>query len=377
MAGAPPSSSVNNSSSSLSSSLAPKILLAKPNLTTSTDPSLSSSSLRSRLPSTGSLNLLSDSWDLHADRVLPFLTENTDFTVIGVIGPPGVGKSTILNEIYGSDGSSSGMLPPFMTQSEEIRAMAKHCSVGIELRVSSERLILLDTQPIFSPSVLAELMRPDGSSTIALTNGETLSADLAHEMMGIQLGVFLASICHVLLVVDLLKHGIPDPSSLTPSYSQTPNMGSEKEPKDNMQEAVIEYLAAPFLFIQSRLWDEDLSPDKATWMRKILSHYFSSSSFKGTKSETTADNLSSMGMNLVLLPHRNQVDSVTAQYESYVTLIEKLRDQVLSMNCRPFAKTVSEREWLKNSARIWETVKNSAIIAEYCKTLQGSGMFRK
>ncbi|RZC74001.1 hypothetical protein C5167_049478 [Papaver somniferum] len=108
MAGAPASSSVNNSSSSLSSSLAPKILLAKPNLTTSTDPSLSSSSLRSRLPSTGSLNLLSDSWDLHADRVLPFLTENTDFTVIGVIGPPGVGKSTILNEIYGSDGSSSG-----------------------------------------------------------------------------------------------------------------------------------------------------------------------------------------------------------------------------------------------------------------------------
>lgn len=406
MAGAPASSSVNNSSSSLSSSLAPKILLAKPNLTTSTDPSLSSSSLRSRLPSTGSLNLLSDSWDLHADRVLPFLTENTDFTVIGVIGPPGVGKSTILNEIYGSDGSSSGMLPPFMTQSEEIRAMAKHCSVGIELRVSSERLILLDTQPIFSPSVLAELMRPDGSSTIALTNGETLSADLAHEMMGIQLGVFLASICHVLLVVsegahdinmwhlmltvDLLKHGIPDPSSLTPSYSQTPNMGSEKEPKDNMQEAVIEYLAAP-VFVHTKLWDEDLSPDKATWMRKRLSHYFSSSSFKGTKSETTAeeqndyvephvintDNLSSMGMNLVLLPHRNQDDSVTAQYESYVTLIEKLRDQVLSMNSRPFAKTVSEREWLKNSARIWETVKNSAIIAEYCKTLQGSGMFRK
>ncbi|KAI3996562.1 hypothetical protein MKX01_009394 [Papaver californicum] len=138
MAGAPSSSSVNNSSSSLLSSLAPKILLAKPNLTTSTDPSLSSSSLRSRLPATISLNLL------------------------------------------------SGMLPPFVTQSEEIRAMSKHCSVGIELRVSSERLILLDTQPIFSPSVLAELMRPDGSSTITLTNGETLSADLAHEMMGIQ-----------------------------------------------------------------------------------------------------------------------------------------------------------------------------------------------
>lgn len=39
---------------------------------------------------------------------LQFLTENTDFTVVGVIGPPGVGKSTIMNELYGFDGSSPG-----------------------------------------------------------------------------------------------------------------------------------------------------------------------------------------------------------------------------------------------------------------------------
>lgn len=37
-----------------------------------------------------------------------FLTENTDFTVIGIIGPPGVGKSTIMNELYGFDGGSTG-----------------------------------------------------------------------------------------------------------------------------------------------------------------------------------------------------------------------------------------------------------------------------
>lgn len=38
------------------------------------------------------------------------------------------------------------MLPPFATQSDETRAMAKHCTVGVELRVSAERLILLDAQ---------------------------------------------------------------------------------------------------------------------------------------------------------------------------------------------------------------------------------------
>jgi protein SMG9 len=38
------------------------------------------------------------------------------------------------------------MLPPFTVQSEDNRAMARHCTVGIEPRISAERLILLDTQ---------------------------------------------------------------------------------------------------------------------------------------------------------------------------------------------------------------------------------------
>ncbi|GLT53760.1 hypothetical protein SLA2020_270100 [Shorea laevis] len=132
----------------------PKILLAKPGLVTggpvagkfgrATDDE--TASLRSRLPAIGSLNLLSDSWDFHIDRFLPFLTENTDFMVVGVIGPTGVGKSMIMNELYGFDASSPGMLPPFATQSEDTRAMARHSTVGIEPRISAERIILLDTQ---------------------------------------------------------------------------------------------------------------------------------------------------------------------------------------------------------------------------------------
>lgn len=96
--------------------------------------------------------------------------------MVGVIGPPGVGKSTIMNELYGFDTSSpggfsiflcllflqisyinnihatahcTGMLPPYLIQSEDVRAMAKHSSMGIEPRVSAERLILLDTQVLF------------------------------------------------------------------------------------------------------------------------------------------------------------------------------------------------------------------------------------
>ncbi|MBA0557262.1 hypothetical protein Golob_014340, partial [Gossypium lobatum] len=135
-----------------------------------------------------------------------------------------------MNELYGFDGVSPGMLPPFAIQSEETRAMARHCTVGIEPRISAERLILLDTQSVFSPSVLSEIMRPDGSSTVSVLSGESLSAELAHEIMNIQ--------------VDLLKHGIPDPSCITPLHSQSSTLGLHKEGKDKVHE-VEEYIGTP------------------------------------------------------------------------------------------------------------------------------------
>ncbi|CAA2999311.1 Hypothetical predicted protein [Olea europaea subsp. europaea] len=386
----------------------PKILLTKPGLVTSGKFNRGgggghdddSASLRSRLQSIGSLNLLSDSWDFQIERFLPFLTDNTDFTVVGVIGPPGVGKSTILNEIYGFDPSSSGMLPPFAVESEETRATGRHCTVGIEPRISSERIILLDTQPVFSPSVLAEMIRPDGSSTVSVISGESLSAELAHELMSIQLGVLLASVCHIILVVsegvhddsmwhlmltvDLLKHGIPDPSSLTFSHPQSSTMGADKE-KDKLLEGGDEYIAAP-VFVHTRLRDRDVAPQNFVQMKKALARGFRSSSFMRLKSrdaskeahssDTQIDDIDS-NLKLFLIPSKGRDDSSRPQYESYISMLWKVRDQVLSTSGPSFSRIVSERDWLKNSAKIWEQVKNSPIIADYCRTLQSSGLFRK
>ncbi|CAI8589429.1 unnamed protein product [Vicia faba] len=386
----------------------PKILLAKPGIVTGT-PSAGkfgrgataeedSTQLRSRLPSVASLNLLSDSWDFHFDRFLPFLTENTDFTVIGVIGSPGVGKSTIMNQLYGFDSSSPGMLPPFTIQSEEIRAMARHCSIGIEPRISSERIILLDTQPVFSASVLTEMMRPDGSSTISVLSRESLSAELAHELMGIQLAVFLASICHILLVVsegvdddsmwhlmstvDLLKHGISDPSLLASSLSQSSNSGHDNDNKVSE----CEYMATP-VFVHTKLQDQELTPKNCLQLRKALKQYLKPTSFVKENVRNKPDEHLSSSMvqgshsdsdtlKLFTIPFKKKEENPRAQIESYISALWKLRDQILSMKSPSFRRPVSEREWLKNSAKIWEQVKNSPTIYEYYKTLQHSGMYR-
>ncbi|KAK3131439.1 hypothetical protein QOZ80_6AG0506470 [Eleusine coracana subsp. coracana] len=380
----------------------PKILLAKPPLPhpSSSGAEDDGGGARARqAPQLGSFSLVSDSWEAHTDKFLPFLTENNDFMVIGIIGPPGVGKSTIMNELYGYDGTSPGMLPPFATQTEESKLMAKHCTAGIDIRISNERVILLDTQPVYSPSVLIDMMRADGSSTIPVLNGDPLSAELAHELMGIQLGVFLASVCNIVLVVsegindlsmwdlmltvDLLKHNIPDPSLLTSSASQ------DKENKIDDQSDSEDYIA-DLCFVHARLQEQEFSPSKVMLLRKILEKHFNSSSFKigsssatvqisdpSVSSSTKVEDVTSSQQDIFLLPLRAHDNSMKFEYGTYSSMLRMLRDQILSRPGRSFSKNLSERDWLRSSAKIWDMVKKSPVISEYCKALQSSGLFRK
>ncbi|KAJ3690913.1 hypothetical protein LUZ61_020077 [Rhynchospora tenuis] len=349
-------------------------------------------------PQPASLSLLSaESWELQIDRVLPFLTENNDFVVVGVIGPAGVGKSTILNELYGYDASSPGMVLPFATQTDEMRALSKHCSAGIELRVSNERLILLDTQPVFSPTVLADMIKPDGSCAIPVMSGEPLSAEMAHELMGIQMALFLASVCNIVLIVserindismwqlmltvDLMKHKIPDPS-------QALNFAPDKDNRSTSQANIDEYMS-DLVFVHTKLREQDFSPPKLEHARKTLNKFLETSFASSSRSSFSEPNGSSdvSGSNredsdaahqMFFIPNRATQEGAS-QFEctSYSCAVGSLRDRILSMNPRSFSKIISERDWLRGSAKIWDLVKKSPVIANYSNTLQEAGLFRK
>lgn len=85
----------------------------------------------------------------------------------------------------------------------------------------------------------------------------------------------------------------------------------------------------------------------------------------------------SSGVNYFVLPIRASDDSVKMQHESYTVMLRQLRDQILSMPRRSFARPISERDWLRNAARVWDSIKKSPVLADYSRTLQNSGLYRR
>lgn len=102
-------------------------------------------------------------------------------------------------------------------------------------------------------------------------------------------------------------------------------------------------LSHTMCFCAYRLQDRYLCARNITRLRQALVQHFRSSSFSGTKCVNTkseqfdssgspdakADELDSMGLNLFLLPYKVQDESQRCQYESFMSALGKLRDQVI------------------------------------------------
>ncbi|KAL7599654.1 hypothetical protein Lser_V15G27120 [Lactuca serriola] len=170
-------SSNPNASSSASSHQAPKILLAKPSLVTTAKynreaggggggggPDDASSSLRFRFPCLFAMSIL---LLLKIQRFrggcvddLLFMENIFNFMIIGV---PELGRVSRLCPLW------------YFTPKR----------IYNQLVLNIESLLKGPYFCLHSPSILAEMIRPDGSSIISVLGGEPLPVELAHELMGI------------------------------------------------------------------------------------------------------------------------------------------------------------------------------------------------
>jgi hypothetical protein len=116
---------------------------------------------------------------VNVERGAALLGDGAAFLVVGVVGRLGVGKSTLASALCGSG------VPAFALRSLEHVIEARHCTEGVDMFVSADRVIVLDTQPILAAT---------------LGNG---AAGTEQRMLA-----WLLAVCHIVVVVSGTSSGV-------------------------------------------------------------------------------------------------------------------------------------------------------------------------
>ncbi|EEC12042.1 conserved hypothetical protein [Ixodes scapularis] len=233
----------------------------------------------------------------------------------------------------------------FRPQSRELRELGQHCTTGVDIYVTSERMILLDTQP------------------------------------SLQMASFLMAVCHTVVVV---QDWFADPNFLRFVLSAEmlkPATSSGSHDSGLTNEEVAE--SFPHLvFVQNKCTRGDFSPENVDVMKETLEAIFAKSRLKckGQISMNGSLKKEEPSFNLFLIPKRLSEQEEKRRSEGEPPgfqdggrldhLASSFMLQVLGMP-RPHLThtTLTEKNWFHYSARLWETVKKSTLFLEYSRLL--------
>ncbi|XP_037088521.1 protein SMG9-like [Pollicipes pollicipes] len=131
------------------------------------------------------------------DTAISWLGEGTEYLVVGVVGRQGVGKSTVMSMLGGE--APFCPLKKYLFPPETVQQVlnSEHRTNGVEMLVTPQRVVLLDTQPILSPSIVDLLAQGDRKLP-----GDSGSLETQMELLALQQLAFLYTVCHVVLVVQ-------------------------------------------------------------------------------------------------------------------------------------------------------------------------------
>ncbi|XP_069796205.1 nonsense-mediated mRNA decay factor SMG9 [Narcine bancroftii] len=327
------------------------------------------------------------------DSAMEYLLDQTDVLVIGIVGLQGTGKSTIMSLLSANTPEEDQRAYAFRCQTQEMKERAGSNTTGIDLFVTQERIIFLDTQPILSPAMLDHLINNDRKLPPEYNLPHTYV-----EMQSLQVTAFLFTVCHTVIVVQdwftdlnlyrfLQTAEMLKPSTPSPSHELSGVHGSEEG---------TEYYPN-IVFVQNKARREDFSPRQLKNMHTVIDKLmcYSHLKYKGTLSMLDCNIFPGLSgdfleseVNLFLLPAmESEAEENLSRagaggislfpllpgyrgHPSFQTLIGRLRSQMLSMARPQLSHTIlTEKNWLHYAARIWDSVKKSSVLPEYSRLL--------
>ncbi|XP_071481507.1 nonsense-mediated mRNA decay factor SMG9-like [Diadema antillarum] len=339
---------------------------------------------------------LVDNSFLWVDGGTEYLLDQTDFLVVGVLGMQGSGKSTVMSLLAGSEHTDPCNSFIFETQSQATAEQAGHQTSGVDMFITEERIILLDTQPVLSSSILDRLLGPEKQ----VVPQEFSSPEHYAEMQSLHVAAFLLTVCHVVLLVEdwfsdvglmefLKRAEMLKPSTPPPSSSQ-----SESSSAENHEDFV-----PNIVFVQNKAGRESFQPIAVNAMEQSICSLMATSKLKYTGCSSLArsgvmPSLNSktlpLDVNLFLLPAFDSEDKENTQpskdtkstllrlvpdlvyrgHPKTELLVAAFRNQIYAAS-RPLIThtSLTEKNWFQYAGRTWESLKKSSLLLEYQRLL--------
>lgn len=336
----------------------------------------------------------------------------TDFLVVGVLGPTGAGKSAIMSMLYntsnGEQTAASDNLPDvFPVQNDFHMLNAKHATVGVDMTVTDARMILLDSQPVMSTSVLDALSRARDST---LPFGLTSHMQWAM-CQDLELAVYLLSVCDVVLVTeewsvnvpfirflkaaaDLQQVVVKPPKSGKPS---TPSGGSNTSPATVASETIAASSSASGRAGNNADVTEGTAAAEGSTLAQVMfvmnqclpgfdqpSHSeLISNMFKDSQLVTSrTDSVDREGHHVVVnntkggyrcyyLPPKDSVDPQSGKDKVWDSITASLRDDIFecvrwqAWHTSNGRQQLSEINWWQRARRTWTDIRASRYLKQY------------
>jgi len=353
------------------------------------------------------LSMMDENYRILYDQINKILLENVDAFVIGFIGRENVGKTTIVSHFSKIKSNKRGP-----------KLISKKDTVGIDMYITEERVIILDTQPILR-KFKSEKKRRNYENSIP--ENYSKEPDLWNSIQSFQFALFLFSICHVIVAVsdnindiDLWQfirtvekiknesQGVPnenDNKLLKIQYNNNYQFNNQnditsvKEKNKNVND-----LYPKIIFINNKCTSEYFSLEVARSYNKRFNKYFKDSKLKINglvkMPKITPENATNIA-NFFFLPfyktqdnqnNKTQNNSKNINKHYFKLLIDTLRQQIYSIprnNIYPLLEQekksinihdekmkyslnslsinsypkLSEKEWLVMAGKIWDNIK--------------------
>lgn len=309
------------------------------------------------------------------ENAVEHLTDQSDYLVVGFVGPQCVGKSFLASLLAGNKHTDPEKSFVFKLQNRESLELCSHQTSGIQLFTTRERILVLDSQPLLSPSLLSYFIQNERKYS-----SEYSCAENYVELQCLQQLMFLMTVCHVLVIVD---DWFADPNLLR--FIQTAEMLKPQMSHSTVDAEDSQEYYPSVVFAQNRCSRQDYTIENYLSMQKVLQVAFGRSKLQCKGRVNMGHELfpelgdQNPGMNLYLIPEAKCRSDEAAEpvsktssgcYPDFGLTIQRFCNHILAMPRPPLAHvTLTEKNWLQYASRSWESIKKSQYLSEYNRLL--------